>query len=191
MAVEIIDFAAQPTAIDGLFIITMKQVTDERGTVREFYRESSFIEAGLPSMGSFLQINATETRLGGLRGLHAEDMVKLVAVVAGEAFGAYVDLRPQSPTGGALVTTVLAPGTQVLVPRGVGNGFQVTGSGPCQYLYGFDQEWVPGMAGMACGPLDPALGIRWPLPIDPTDRQQISEKDRDAPGFADLPGGER
>ena len=190
MAVEIINFAAQPTAIDGLFIITMKQVTDERGTVREFYRESSFIEAGLPSLGPFLQINATETHLGGLRGLHAEDMVKLVAVVAGEAFGAYVDLRPQSPTHGALVTTVLAPGTQVLVPRGVGNGFQVTGEGPCQYLYGFDREWVPGMAGKACGPLDPALGIPWPRPIDPADPQQISEKDRDAPCFADLPGGD-
>ena len=31
-----------------------------------------------------------------LRGMHGEDMDKLVAVVAGEAFGAYVDLRPTS-----------------------------------------------------------------------------------------------
>jgi dTDP-4-dehydrorhamnose 3,5-epimerase len=188
---EIIDFGAEPTAIDGLFIITMKQVTDDRGTVREFYRESSFAAAGLPSLGPFLQINATETHRGGLRGLHAEDMVKLVAVVAGEAFGAYVDLRADSPTTGAVVTTTLAPGTQVLVPKGVGNGFQATGEVPTQYLYCFDQEWVPGMAGVACGPLDPALGIPWPLPIDPADRRQISEKDRDAPRFADLLGGER
>src|SRR3546814_5396925 len=74
----------------------MKQVTDERGTVREFYRESSFLAAGLPSLGPFLQVNVTETHRGGLRGLHAEDMDKLVAVVAGEAFGAYVDLRSGS-----------------------------------------------------------------------------------------------
>lgn len=191
MAVEIIDFAARPTEIDGLFVITMKQVTDERGTVREFYRESAFVAAGLPSLGPFLQVNVTETHHGGLRGLHAEDMVKLVAVVAGEAFGAYVDLRAESPTRGAVVTLTLTPGTQVLVPRGVGNGFQVTGDGPAQYLYGFDQEWAPGMAGLACGPLDPALGIAWPLPIDPGDRRQISEKDRDAPRFAELPGGHR
>jgi dTDP-4-dehydrorhamnose 3,5-epimerase len=191
VAVEIIDFEARPTAIDGLFLITMRQVTDERGTVREFYRESAFVDAGLGSLGPFLQINATETHRGGLRGLHAEDMVKLVAVVAGEAFGAYVDLRSDSPTRGAVVTTTLTPGSQVLVPKGVGNGFQVTGDGPAQYLYCFDQEWVPGMAGVACGPLDPALGIDWPLPIDPGDRRQISEKDRDAPRFADLPGGER
>src|SRR3546814_2594483 len=97
------------TAIEGLHLITMKQVTDERGTVREFYRESSFLAAGLPSLGPFLQVNVTETHRGGLRGLHAEDMDKLVAVVAGEAFGAYVDLRSGSATYGVVVTALLQP----------------------------------------------------------------------------------
>lgn len=185
--VEIVDFAVASTAIDGLMLITMKQVTDERGTVREFYRESAFAEAGLPSLGPWLQVNVTETHRGGLRGLHAEDMHKLVAVVAGEAFGAYVDLRAASSTFGAVVTTSLRPGQQVLVPRGVGNGFQAIGDGT-QYLYCFDQEWVPGMAGVACSPLDPALGIGWPLPIDLDDRAQVSEKDLGAPRLADLGG---
>jgi dTDP-4-dehydrorhamnose 3,5-epimerase len=183
---EIIDFAVAPTAINGLALLTMKQVTDERGTVREFYRESAFVAAGLPSLGPWLQVNVTETRRGALRGLHAEDMHKLVAVVAGEAFAAYVDLRPTSPTHGVVVTATLRPGSQVLVPQGVGNGFQATAEGATQYLYCFDQEWAPGMAGSACTPLDPALGIEWPLPIDPSDRAQISEKDRDLPAFADL-----
>ena len=137
-------------------------------------------------------MNATETHRGGLRGLHAEDMHKLVAVVAGEAFGAYVDLRPDSSQLRRRGHHHPHPRPQVLVPKGVGNGFQaVAGDGPAQYLYCFDQEWVPGMAGAACGPLDPALGIDWPLPIDPGDRRQISAKDRDAPRFADLPEGER
>jgi dTDP-4-dehydrorhamnose 3,5-epimerase len=184
--VEIIDFAARPTSIEGLFVMTMKQVTDERGTVREFYRESAFLEAGLPSLGPWLQVNVTETRSGGLRGMHGEDMCKLVAVVAGEAFGAYVDTRPGSPSYGEVVTATLAPGMQVLVPNGVGNGFQATAPVPTQYLYCFDQEWVPGMAGVSCSPLDPDLGVGWPLPIDPDDRAQISVKDRDAPRFADL-----
>ena len=186
MATTIIDFHARATAIDGLHVITMKQVTDERGTVREFYRESAFREAGLGSLGPWLQVNATETRRGGLRGLHAEDMDKLVAVVAGEAFGAYVDTRPASPSYGAVVTVTLQPGTQVLVPRGVANGFQATGAELTQYLYCFDQEWVPGMAGVACSPLDPALGIAWPLPVDPADRGQVSDKDLHAPAFADI-----
>ena len=40
---EIIDFDARPTAIDGLLFLTMKQVSDERGTVREFFRESAIV----------------------------------------------------------------------------------------------------------------------------------------------------
>lgn len=190
---EIVEMSVQGTDIDGLHLITMKQVTDERGTVREFYRESAFEAAGLPSLGPFLQVNVTETHQGGLRGLHGEDMSKLVAVVAGEAFGAYVDLRPTSTTAGRVVTVRLQPGTQVLVPRGVGNGFQALAP-RTQYLYCFDQEWRPGMAGVACSPLDPALGIEWPLPGDVTDRAQVSEKDLAAPALADVleddgPGG--
>ncbi len=184
--VEITDLDVQPTAIDGLMLITMKQVTDERGTIREFYRESAFVAAGLPSLGPWVQVNVTETHQGGLRGLHAEDMHKLVAVVAGEVFAVYVDLRPSSPTRGVVVTATLVPGSQVLVPSGVGNGFQATSDGGAQYLYCFDQEWAPGMAGLACTPLDPALGIDWPLPIDRADRAQVSAKDLDAPLFADL-----
>ena len=82
----------------------MKEVRDERGVVREFYRESAFVEAGLPSLGPWLQMNITETKQGAIRGLHGEDMFKLVAIVAGEAFGAYVDARPDSPSRGKVVT---------------------------------------------------------------------------------------
>lgn len=185
---EIVDFAARTTTIEGLALLTMKQVTDERGTVREFYRESAFLAAGLPSLGPWLQVNVTATHRGALRGMHAEDIHKLVAVVAGEAFAAYVDLRAGSPSYGTAFTTTLLPGSQVLVPPGVGNGFQAVSEGDTQYLYCFDQEWSPGMAGVACSPLDPALDVDWPLPIDPADGAQVSAKDRDAPLFADLPG---
>jgi len=188
---EIVDFSVSPTDIDGLLFLTMRQVTDDRGTVREFYRESAFEAAGIPSLGPWLQVNVTETRRGGVRGLHAEDMHKLVAVVSGEAFAAYVDLRAESTTYGVVVTTTLRPGAQVLVPRGVANGFQATAEGSTQYLYCFDHEWAPGMAGLACSPLDPDLDIPWPLPIDHADRAQVSEKDRDAPLFAQLRGGDR
>ncbi len=183
--VDIRDLSAAATEIDGLFVISMKEVVEERGVVREFYRESAFAAAGLPSLGPFLQVNATETKRGGLRGLHAEDMDKLVAVVAGEAFGAYVDLRAGSSSRGKVVTVRLVPGTQVLVPRGVANGFQAVVDGT-QYVYCFTAEWVPGMAGQACTPLDPDLAIPWPIPVDPDDRTQISEKDLHAPRLAAL-----
>jgi dTDP-4-dehydrorhamnose 3,5-epimerase len=182
MAVK--EMSVEPTAIDGLVVVHLKQVDDERGIVREFYRESSWRAAGLPSLGAWVQINVTETKQGALRGLHGESMHKLVAVAAGEAFGAYVDTRPHSPTYRTVVTLRLVPGVQVLVPDGVGNGFQSVSEGVTQYLYCFDHEWVTGMAGVAVNPLDPALGIEWPLPINRDDRSAISAKDVDAPPLA-------
>jgi dTDP-4-dehydrorhamnose 3,5-epimerase len=183
MPTEVIPFAVQDTEIEGLKVLRMKQITDERGTIREFYRESSFLEAGLPSLGAFLQVNITETRQGAVRGLHGEEMFKLMAIVEGEAFGAWLDARPGSPSRGKVVTARLVKGTQVLVPKGVCNGFQSVSPGVTQYLYCFDQEWRPGMAGVAVNPLDPGLGIAWPLPVDAGDPGQISAKDAGAPGF--------
>ena len=180
----VIPMSVSPTAVEGLLAITMKQVTDERGTVREFYRQSAWREAGLPDLGPWQQVNLTESRPGAVRGLHGEAMHKLVAIAAGEAFGAYVDARPESPTYKSVVTLQLVPGQQVLVPKGVCNGFQSVGDAPTQYLYCFDAEWMPGMAGVAINPLDPALGITWPLPVDVDDPGQISVKDASAPGLA-------
>lgn len=181
----IVPLSVAESAIADLRIITLKQVTDERGTVREYYRRSAWLEAGLPDLGPFLQLNLTETARGGVRGLHAESMSKVVTVAAGAAFGAYVDLRADSPTVGAVVTVDLVPGTQVLVPNGVGNGFQALEEAT-QYLYGFSTEWAPGMPGRAVTPLDPALGLTWPIPVAVDDRAMLSAKDRDAPLLADV-----
>ena len=174
---EIIEPEATPTDVEGLLVLRMKQVTDERGTIREFFRSSGF------PPGPWAQVNVTETRQGAIRGLHGEDMAKLVAVVEGEAFGAYLDARPDSPSYGRVVTVPLTKGTQVYVPAGVCNGFQAVAPGVTQYLYCFTREWEPGMAGTAYHPLDPGLGIAWPLPVDPDDRSQQSAKDAALPRF--------
>ena len=50
-APDIRPFSVRATPIDGLSLIEMKEVRDERGVIREFYRESAFIDAGLPSLG--------------------------------------------------------------------------------------------------------------------------------------------
>jgi dTDP-4-dehydrorhamnose 3,5-epimerase len=110
-------------------------------------------------------------------------MFKPVAVVEGEAFGAYLGARPASPSGVKTVTVKLAKGTQVLVPEGVCNGFQSLSPGVAQYLYCFDQEWRSGMAVLSVNPLDPAAAIAWQLPVDATDPAQISAKDASATGL--------
>jgi dTDP-4-dehydrorhamnose 3,5-epimerase len=183
---DIVEFDTRPGTIDGLLIVTLKQVTDERGTVRELFRRSAFDAVGV-DLAEFRQINVTETRYGAVRGMHAEAMTKLVAVVAGEAYGAYVDLRDDSPTRGEIDSVTLHPGVQVLVPAGVANGFQSLSS-PCQYAYCFDTEWRPGMPGQACSPLDPAFVHLWPVPVDPDEPTQISAKDVAAPTLAALLG---
>jgi dTDP-4-dehydrorhamnose 3,5-epimerase len=180
---QITELDSSATAVQGLIVLTMKQVADERGTVREFFRASAY-QSALPAVGPWRQINITETRQGALRGMHGEAMTKLVACVAGEAFGAYLDGRVGSPTYGAVVTVPLSPGTQVVVPAGVCNGFQSTSPAGTQYLYCFDDEWHPGMAGTAYSPIDPGLGINWPVPVDPSDPSQISAKDAGAPYFS-------
>ena len=184
MATRITEMSVQRTAIEGLLICTLKQASDERGSVREFFRASSY-PAALPGAGDWRQINVTESRYGAVRGLHGEDMVKLVSCIAGQAFGAYLDARPDSDSYGAVVTVPLSPGVQVLVPAGVCNGFQSLSPEGTQYLYCFTAEWQPGMAGVGFTPLDEGLGIDWPLPIDPDDPGCISAKDAGAPRFSE------
>jgi dTDP-4-dehydrorhamnose 3,5-epimerase len=177
---EITDMQTNQTEIEGLLILTMKQVTDDRGTVREFFRTSSY-----QGLGNWQQINVTESKFGAIRGLHGESMIKLVSCISGEAFGAYLDARSDSPSYGNVVTVALTPGTQVLVPAGVCNAFQSVTEGGTQYLYCFTDEWKPGMAGIAFTPLDDGLGIEWPIPIDVTNPAQVSAKDAGAPKFSE------
>jgi dTDP-4-dehydrorhamnose 3,5-epimerase len=187
MAAQIIERSVEHTAIEGLLICTQKQVGDERGTVREFFRASSYSSL-LPDAGGWQQINVTESRHGAVRGLHGESMVKLVSCIAGRAFGVYLDARTDSASYGQLVTVELSPGIQVLVPAGVCNGFQSLSAEGTQYLYCFTAEWQPGMAGVAYTPLDEGLRIDWPLPIDPDDPGSISAKDASAPRFSEQSG---
>jgi len=167
------------TEIAGLVVIEARAATDERGTIRELFRASDLAHAGI-EVGRFLQINLTETVPGAIRGLHGEGVTKLVSVVEGAVFGAWVDVRPNSPSIGLVVTRPLARGDVVVVPSGVCNGFQSLGDRPSQYVYCFDAEWAPAMPGAAVNPLDPELGIRWPVPPDPS---LVSVKDRSLPSL--------
>ncbi|WP_375485137.1 dTDP-4-dehydrorhamnose 3,5-epimerase family protein [uncultured Jatrophihabitans sp.] len=186
MPADVRPMTVERTAIDGLARITTKAVTDERGTVREFFRTSGFADAGVDVPERWAQINLTWTRHGALRGLHGEAADKLIGIAAGEAFGAWVDARPGSPTYGAVHTERLAVGIQMFVPAGVCNGFQAVSPDGCQYLYCFGVEWTPGMAGIAVTPLDPDLAIAWPIAPDVADPASVSTKDANAPRFADL-----
>ena len=180
------DFHSRPGAIAGLSVIATRQVSDERGTVRELYRASRYGRDLEGAGGPWAQINLTRSLEGAIRGLHGEETTKLVGVAAGAAFGAYVDARRDSPTFGVVETVALEVGVQLLVLRGVLNGFQAVGGGGCEYLYCFDAEWRPDMPGVGVDPLDPELAIAWPVAVHRLDRTRLSEKDAGLPPFSDL-----
>lgn len=184
MSLHIEPFASKDSNIEGLKIISAKMSTDDRGTVRELFRSSIYFEVLPETVKGWKQINLTRTKKGAVRGLHGEAMSKLVTVAYGSVFGAYVDTRLDSKTFGAVQTVYITPGVQVFVPQGVCNGFQALED--TEYLYFFDNEWAPGMPGTALCPLDPELGIKWPIPIDSRDINQISEKDSKAPTLKEL-----
>ncbi|WP_026517961.1 dTDP-4-dehydrorhamnose 3,5-epimerase family protein [Butyrivibrio sp. MC2021] len=184
MGTQIEPFSAKDSNIEGLKVISAKMVTDDRGTVRELFRGSVYDDVLPAEVNSWKQINLTRTKKGAVRGLHGEAMNKLVTVAYGSVFGAYVDTRPGSRTFGAVQTVHITPGVQVFVPQGVCNGFQALED--TEYLYFFDNEWAPGMPGTALCPLDPELDIKWPIAVDTTDLNQISEKDSKAPTLQEL-----
>jgi dTDP-4-dehydrorhamnose 3,5-epimerase len=180
-------FATESTTIDGLTVIHVHSVTEPRGEVRELFRQSRYAAEVPGGPAPWSQINLSATKRGAVRGLHAEDMNKLVTVAAGRVFAVFLDTRPGSATRGVVATHELVPGIEVFVPRGVCNGFQALENS--EYLYFFDAEWVPGMAGTSVTPLDPELGIAWPIEVDPDDRSQVSEKDATAPTLREALSG--
>lgn len=177
-------FEAKQTDIDGLYTVTFKVFEDDRGSVMEFYRQSEFEAAGLPSLGERPQVNAPLTVKGALRGIHAEFAHKLVSVASGSVYAVIVDLRRDSPTAGKWQGFTLQRGDGLFISKGLGNSFQSVSDEPSTYLYYFEQEWRPDMPGTACNPLDPTLNIGWP--IKDGKGMIISDKDRNNPGLAEA-----
>ena len=181
---DIKPMTAEPTDIEGLFRVTFKVIEDDRGSVMEFYRQSEFEATGLPTLNERPQVNAPLTVKGAVRGIHAEYAHKLVAVATGTVFAAIVDLRKDSPTAGTWQGFELRRGEGLFISKGLGNSFQSTSDEPSLYLYYFEDEWKPGMPGVACNPVDPDLNITWP--IKQNEGMILSEKDRNNPSLKEV-----
>ncbi|TAL15302.1 dTDP-4-keto-6-deoxy-D-glucose epimerase [Patescibacteria group bacterium] len=180
------DFSATETEIKGLYTVQFKVIEDPRGSVMEFYRQSDFEASGLPTLGDRPQVNAPLTVKGALRGIHAESAHKLVSVAAGKVYAVVVDLRNDSQTVGKWLGFELERGQGLFVSKGLGNSFQSVSDEPSTYLYYFETEWVPGMPGLACNPLDPDLAIHWPIAENAG--MIISDKDRANPSLKEILG---
>jgi dTDP-4-dehydrorhamnose 3,5-epimerase len=177
----------EPTAIDGVKIITPKRWQDDRGFFSETYTRQRFADAGVTT--EFVQDNhSLSAKAGTVRGLHFQShpfaQAKLVRVVRGRIFDVAVDLRRSSPTFGQHVAVELSADNwqQLLVPVGFAHGF-CTVEPDTEVIYKVSAYYSPAHdLGLAWD--DESLGIQWPVAPH---EAILSDKDRRHPRLADLP----
>ena len=178
-----------PSALDGVWVLELERVADERGSFARTFCAETFAAHRLPTHFPQCSLSAN-TRRGTLRGLHWQEAPfaegKLVRCVRGEAFDVAVDLRHGSPTLHQWVATRLSAenGRALYIAPGFAHGFQTLRDGT-EIHYMMTQPYRPALSRGARWN-DPAFAIPWPLP-DPI----LSAKDAgyaDVTGAADLAG---
>lgn len=173
-------------SIEGAWVFTPRIHGDGRGAFLEWFREPTFSEAiGHPL--ELVQANASVSARGVLRGIHFADVppgqAKYVTCVKGSVLDVVVDIRVGSPTFGQWESVLLDDITRqaVYLSEGLGHGFLSLEDGST-VVYLCSAGYNPS-GEHEVHPLDPAIGIRWPLEgIDP----ELSAKDADAPSLADA-----
>lgn len=173
----------ETTAIDGCLILTPDVYGDHRGSFQELHNARRYAEAGLDV--AFVQDNFSTSAKGILRGLHfqtARPQGKLVQALFGRVFDVCVDIRPDSPTRGEVVTITLdaAEPRQFYLPPGCAHGFAVL-SDRAHFFYKCT-DFYDAASEKTLLWNDPELGIDWPLDGEPT----LSEKDRAGLSYADV-----
>lgn len=162
--------------LSGACEITLEKHRDDRGSFARMYCADAFAAHGLNT--NWVQMNLSfNTASGTLRGLHFQREpaaeAKLVRATRGRALDVIVDLRQGSPGFGqhCQITLDADTGNAVYIPKGFAHGFQTLGE-DCELLYFHSTPYRPGFEG-GINPLDPDLGIGWPLPpvhMSPRDR---------------------
>lgn len=163
------------TGLKGAFLIDLERREDNRGFFARTFCQREFQEHGLKPVIAQSNI-AFNARKGTLRGMHfqfpprAES--KLVRVSRGRILDIIVDLRPESPTFLQHVAVELDADSYraLYVPERFAHGYQAL-EDRTETTYQVGEFYAPEAEG-GLSPLDPRLGLSWPLPV--TD---ISEKD--------------
>lgn len=170
------------TPISGLFEITPKQFSDQRGWFLELFKHINLEELS-PNV-NYVQDNLSFSRKGVLRGLHLQldpfQQGKIVTVIQGKVLDVVVDLRKSSATFGKVYTCLLNSEEHklLLIPEGFAHGFSALEDSyffyKCSSIYSPNHE-----TGIRWN--DPKLNIDWMLtnPI-------LSEKDDRLPTLDEL-----
>lgn len=172
--------------LPGVLRIDVHRIEDERGFFARVFCQREMVANGLS--GEVVQCNNTFTRLRGtIRGMHFQRPpkaeTKIVRCLRGAIFDVAVDLRVGSPTFGKWCGIELngEDRSMVYIPQGYAHGFQ-TLEPETELLYFHSEFYSPTLEG-GLHPLDPDVGIEWPLAV-----QSMSERDLRLPYLHDFAG---
>lgn len=171
------------TPIEGLLFVEAPKNEDFRG----FYAEVALVpdlEAVIGHQFTIKQTNWARSVSNVARGFHAEQWNKLITVVHGQAFCAWVDVRADSPTFGESITMIMGEEMPVngsmFVSQGIANGYVVT-QGPVDYYYLTDGLYRERNTAydVALSLFDNEINVEWPIPrmemiLSQRDKQSIS-----------------
>jgi dTDP-4-dehydrorhamnose 3,5-epimerase len=171
------------TTIEGVVVVEMDPIRDERGFFARAWCRDEFMAAGQPI--DWVQVNvAHSVSAGTLRGVHLQRAPfgehKLVRCTRGRLQDVAVDLRPDSPTYRRWVSVELTHGNglMLLIPPGCAHG-ALSLEPETDFEYHTSRSYTPAAAtGVRYD--DPALAIEWQAPV-----QVVSAADRSWPLLGD------
>ncbi len=170
------------TRLPGAFLLDLEPREDSRGFFARTFCRNEFEAHGLrPDM---VQCNVSYNHHARtMRGMHYQippaAETKLVRCTRGAIYDVIVDLRPESPTYLQHVGVELTADNrrQLYVPELFAHGYLTLQPGT-EVAYQVGEFYTPGYErGIRWD--DPALGIRWPAPVE-----VISDKDAAWPAWA-------
>lgn len=165
----------ETTYCDGLHLLALKKLQDERGWFTRLVCTEAFAQLGL--IGVFPQVNQSQCIQRGIfRGLHYQRSpkaeAKVVRCVAGEVLDIAVDVRRGSPTFLSWWATPLRAedAFELYVGPGFAHGYLAMTDG-ATVVYHSSEVYTPELEGRLHY-LEPRVGIEWPsmeLLVSPKD----------------------
>jgi dTDP-4-dehydrorhamnose 3,5-epimerase len=172
-----------PLSIEGAWEFIPQQHGDARGLFLEWYKADVMAEAVGHPLG-LEQGNLSVSAAGVVRGIHFADVppgqAKYVTCVRGAVLDVIVDVRVGSPTFGRWEAVRLDEQDRraVYLSEGLGHGFcALTDDATVTYLC--SEGYAPERE-RTVHPLDPEIGIEWPVTAVP----ELSAKDAQGPTLA-------
>lgn len=176
------ELTSHQTPIEGMHVYDLPVHGDARGWFKENWQHEKMTAVGLPDFGPVQNNVSFNAEKGVTRGLHAEPWDKFISIGAGSVYGAWCDIREDSPTYGQTFTVTLDPSKAIYVPRGVANGFQALEYNTV-YMYLVNDHWSPNAVYSNVSIYDESLDLDWPIPLD---QAVVSDKDKNHPALAEA-----